>query len=958
MLEMNRPRELARLTTRTTTLAGFASAAGEQESDVGSPLARGENLARYVILGCLGVGGMGVVYAAYDPQLDRKIAVKVLRQRFFSDADGGTSRRRLLREAQALARLAHPNVVAVFDAGVIDGPDDDDQIFVAMEFVAGRDLREWSRVERRSWRDTLRIYRQAGRGLAAAHDAGLVHRDFKPDNVIVGDDGRVRVLDFGLARPAAATDGEPPDSEARFGTPAYMAPEQLDGRAADARSDQYSFCCALYEALYGETPFGGEKGAERQAAKRRGELREPPAGAGVPAWIQSALERGLEPRPENRHSSMQALLQVLGRDPAKWRRGIVGAATVAALALALGSGWQAFTDHQARFCRDAGTHLAGIWDDPRRQAIHQAFLLSRVDYATTAYRYVAETLDDYTNQWIDMRTEACEATHLRGEQSPELLDLRMSCLDRRLQEVAAAVDLLQRADAVVVERAAQLSDGLSSLATCADAARLKAVVQLPADPTVAEKVAEIRELLARARASQLAGQTAEGLELARDAAARSEPSSYPPLLAEARLHLGFIQLALGDFKAADATLRESWRYAEAGRHDEVKISAIFYLAWSTISQRLGFEAGWERLAIADGVIRGLGDPENLRIYWHYAASYLYQAAGRLDQAAVYARQAAAGSRALLGEDHLTVADYTHQLGSVLVSQGRLEEALEHLLDAERIRRRALGDEHPKSGLSYQALGRTYLELGLWTEAGDKLQQAHRLLAQSFGPESREAITVIHDLGTIDIHQGRYQQALARHRQALTIRRRLQDPYEAARSLNMIGLALTRSGRLAEAEAALSEALSIAETTRDAEDPVLAHYLINLAELRIAGARYSQAELLLERASQLKPSAGARLEIEIRRGLVDLETGELEDARRRLEQALQKVEPSDLLDWADGRFALARTLAKLGREPDRVRALAREAGDGYSRLAGSQEKAARVRDWLEMYEAERRPANLG
>ncbi|HET6583005.1 MAG TPA: serine/threonine-protein kinase, partial [Nannocystaceae bacterium] len=247
------------------TLVDAASASGGRRSSDETRLARGTTLGRYVVLERIGSGGMGVVYAAYDPQLDRKVALKLLHAREERDGDSG-GRARVLREAQAMARLSHPNVVAVHDVGVVD-----DTLFVAMEFVEGVTLGHFIAAGSRRWNEVLDVFEPAGRGLAAAHAAGLVHRDFKPDNVMIGNDGRVRVMDFGLARAAAEITTESSEGSggsivelsgvdrltrtgALVGTPAYMAPELLAGGNADARSDQFAFCVALHRALYGTAP--------------------------------------------------------------------------------------------------------------------------------------------------------------------------------------------------------------------------------------------------------------------------------------------------------------------------------------------------------------------------------------------------------------------------------------------------------------------------------------------------------------------------------------------------------------------------------------------------------------------------------------------------------------------------------------------------------------------------------
>jgi tRNA A-37 threonylcarbamoyl transferase component Bud32 len=298
-----------------------SSGPGEEEEG----LLSGTRVGRYVVEELVGRGAMGAVYAAHDPDLDRKVAVKLLRAGSLSEAARQRVRARLLREAKAMARLSHPEVITVYDVGAFG-----DQLFVAMEYVDGGTLRHWRAVQHRSYADIMAVYERAGSGLAAAHEAGLVHRDFKPDNVLIGRDGRVRVMDFGLARSAERGDvaaepisGEMAVTESRalsstltrtgtlLGTPAYMAPEQLRGGTANARSDVFSFCVALYEALYGERPFAGANVVGLQKAIEQGQVRAPPMITRVPAWVHALLLRGLRAPPEERFASMRGLLDAL-----------------------------------------------------------------------------------------------------------------------------------------------------------------------------------------------------------------------------------------------------------------------------------------------------------------------------------------------------------------------------------------------------------------------------------------------------------------------------------------------------------------------------------------------------------------------------------------------------------------------------------------------------------------------
>ncbi len=345
-------------------------------------------LSRYVVLEQIGRGGLGSVYRAYDPQLDRSVAIKVLHDRRESA--------RLLREAQALARLSHPNVVTVHDVGVAD----DGAVFVAMELVEGSTISAWLAERSRSWTEVRDVFEQAGRGLLAAHEAGLVHRDFKPSNAIVGN-GNVRVLDFGLARAAGGTE-EPEDAPRNLlaqtvtaagtwlGTPAYVAPEQIRGEDAGPPADQFSFCVALYEGLYGERPFVGEDVEQTLAAIRRCDPPSRPVGSRVPAWMHAVLLRGLRRAPTERWSSMADLLHALVRDRRSRRRQRIAIAGALVLATMLGAGAVlAFQPEPAPAEVELVDRLA---DEARAAASESWFVYPPADDPdrATAYRKVLE----------------------------------------------------------------------------------------------------------------------------------------------------------------------------------------------------------------------------------------------------------------------------------------------------------------------------------------------------------------------------------------------------------------------------------------------------------------------------------------------------------------------------------------------------------------------------------------
>ena len=282
-----------------------------------APPMPGATIGRYTILAKVGAGGMGVVYRALDPSLDREVALKLVRPARMRGKGGEEHRARLLQEARALAKLQHPNVIRVYDVGEHEGG-----VFFAMEFAQGKDASQWIALEAPVWTRILAVFRAAGRGLAAAHGAGLVHRDFKPANILVGDDLRVRVLDFGLARAAQDIRGSDPAPDDEFaevqtadgivvGTPAYMAPEQIQGLPADGRSDQFAFCVSLWECLFDELPYRGRTPRAMGQAKVLGKLAAPPEDCGVPHTLIDILAKGLSPNPGRRFDSMPDLLRKL-----------------------------------------------------------------------------------------------------------------------------------------------------------------------------------------------------------------------------------------------------------------------------------------------------------------------------------------------------------------------------------------------------------------------------------------------------------------------------------------------------------------------------------------------------------------------------------------------------------------------------------------------------------------------
>jgi tetratricopeptide (TPR) repeat protein/predicted Ser/Thr protein kinase len=645
---------------------------------------RGEQVGRYLVLEKVGQGGMGIVYAAWDPDLGRRVAIKLLRTDK-QHAEGRTiGQARLLREAQAMARVSHPHVISVFDVGTLG-----EGVFVAMEFVDGTTLKKWVKDEQHSWHEVLDTFLAAGRGLAGAHAAGLVHRDFKPDNVLIGRDGRVRVTDFGLAR--MAEDGEEPQRPAlpegaldhaapelvqvtldgqAVGTLMYMSPEQRRGEAPDARGDQFSFCVALYWALFGVWPFDRTRSSARDAdysppssnkgtsrpSQRPGELRPidpatgafaPPKDSKIPAFIQRAIMRGLAPEPKDRFPSMEALLGQLEYRP-RVRRLAAGAAALTLVALGSGYAWYA-QQAQAELCTGAEQKLAGIWDDAARKKVTDALVATgKPDAADVASR-VTRMLDTYAQGWVTESTEACRATRIRGEQTEQLHSLRVVCLERRLQDVKAVAGVLASADAGLVPKAVDTVAVLPSLRACADVATLSQVEAPPEDPKIRGEIERISGELSRLKAMTDAGRYKPAKEVAEQAVKDASALGYRPLTAEALYGQGFLEARSADYVQAERHLTQAVWTAHASHNDVVAAKAMSSMTFTLGAdpKRLDEALQWSELTKAS--IARMGGNEELETEVENSLGVIYSRAEKLDEALAHIERALQLNERLFGK---------------------------------------------------------------------------------------------------------------------------------------------------------------------------------------------------------------------------------------------------------------------------------------------------------------------
>ena len=537
-------------------------------------------LGRYVVLRRLGAGAMGTVYLAYDPELDRKLALKLLH--------GGDSPKRrvaLLREAQALAKLTHPNVVAVHDVG-----EHDSAVYVAMEFVEGVTLRDWLARETRSWRSVLDVFLEAGRGLQAAHSRGLIHRDFKPDNVMIADSGRVLVMDFGLARPTAEATSEPDDEldsisgsvlmEATLGhvagTPAYMAPEQAVASALTPAADQFSFCVSLWEALYGKRPFDGPTYPELLRNIADGRFRATPNDRRVPRWLRRVLVRGLRANAEDRWPSVDALAEALDRGRGQWRW---KAAVAAVLVLAVPAAVVARQHSQEReqiqqriaVCHEDADDIQRVWNDDTRSRLRDGLRSTGVSFADDSADTLIPWLDTYTDAWRRGRFETCVRTTVEKEWSAERADRAMWCFEDRRQQLVATVAQISGSDAKAARRAVRIASYLDPVDACLDPELIERLPAPPAD--IRDQIRAIREQLIESDRLRHGGMPLDAFEVAHTARMDAAELDWPPVLASSLFLEGRSLLESGRWKRAEPLLTEAFFVAEEAGSREVAFRA-------------------------------------------------------------------------------------------------------------------------------------------------------------------------------------------------------------------------------------------------------------------------------------------------------------------------------------------------------------------------------------------------
>ncbi|MDX2092129.1 MAG: serine/threonine-protein kinase, partial [Kofleriaceae bacterium] len=758
------------------------------ESSDGAPgldvLCRGTRVGRYEVTSLVGAGAMGRVYAAIDSELGRTIALKLVRAGRGAEAD-----RRLLREARTMAKLTHPNVVTVHDVGMFG-----EHVFLAMELIEGETLRTWLTESRRT-RSVLTTFLAAGRGLAAAHAAGVVHRDFKPDNVLVGRGDRVVVTDFGLARDTS-DEGEEPHLLA--GTPVYMAPEQLRREQIDARADQFSFCIALHEGLTGERPYRGKHTAELLAAISGQAFVD---ARGAPKHVQRAIRRGLSASPEDRFASMDELLAALARDPTATRRKVaIGA--LAGVTLVVAGSRMTTSRTERPSCRDeVPGKLEAVWGAPQRASVRAAFLATGIANAAAAATRVDNAIDTYGARWTAMHVEACDATHERHEQPSELLDRRVGCLAERLGDLRTLIDVLVHADADVVNNAVNAVDGLGALDQC-DALALGADRAM--STAQREKVAALRADLSRAQLLRAAGRVTDSLALAKAAAQASDELDDPSLAALARLRIGQAESAAGDAASASITLRRAAELADIAKEDALRAEALtsrLFVEGTTlrngalIAELDGAAAaviarmgdGWMSAGLEGARLHALGNALVTKGSLTGDTATQEQGAATLEKAAAL-REAVHGMRS---------PEVATTRNSLCAAKGMLfayESALEQCQRAADIWVDRLGPTHPHLSKAYTNLGNVLESLERFDEALAQYEHA-ATVAHALGEEHHLYWSALSNLAAALSRRGDYDRAISLHLRVVELQERVPalPGFSRENVLTNLGIAYQRKG---------------------------------------------------------------------------------------------------------------------------------------------------------------------
>ncbi|MCX4241979.1 serine/threonine-protein kinase [Paraliomyxa miuraensis] len=820
----------------------------------------GDVIGRYVVLHRLGRGGMGVVLAAFDPQLDRKIALKLLHSEPGREHRASRKRDRLLREARVMAQLSHPNIVTVHDVG-----EHERRVFLAMEFVEGRTLAQWQEQGPRSWQETLVVYLAAGRGLAAAHAQGLVHRDFKPDNVMIDEHQRVRVMDFGLAlrreeestrdpvipaelsHPVSATLTE---AGRLMGTPAYMSPEQWSQREADARSDQFSFCVSLFEALHGQRPFAGSSMPEIAASVLAGQLRTAPDSSRAPAWLLRALRRGLAIDPADRFESMDRCLEALARGQARRRLRLIALGGAGLVLAGLGALAASRLAERRRIeaCHAQGAEIEASWNPGTAAGLRRAFVDTGVSFAEPSADTVVAHFDHFADTWRSTKTAVCLGAEDHEASQGERVERAQWCLEEHRAQLDVLVRELGEADRITIEHAVTTAMSLANVEPCGDPIALQRLVA--PERVHRDSALAVHRDIARGLALGRAGLDEDGLAVAVEARRRAQELQWPPLVAAASLAVGTIQSMQERYSEAEVSFEAAFFAARAAEATSIEAEAAIQLVGLVGGElgRHGDGMRWSRHGAL--ALDGLGESAVLsRATMLSLRGMVERRGGAYGAATADLGRALAIREARLGQAHPMVATVLANLGLVAWDAGRYDEADALHRRSLEINEASLGAGHPSVARALNNLAILHETSGHYEQAEALHRRAREIFEAAYGPEHTDVAMSINNLGVVAIARGRVDEARALHARAIEIWERVLGPDhpEVAQGLANLAAAVEQLGDGDEARRLYLRALELQRRKLGPDHPTVGDTLNNLGVNHFEAGAYADAITYYEQA---------------------------------------------------------------------------------------------------------------
>lgn len=775
-------------------------------------LLRGMSVGKYIIVGLIGIGGMGVVYSARDPELDRLVALKLIRP----SQDIRRASKLLHREAQAMARLNHPHVLTVYEVGSFH-----DYVFIAMELVDGQTVSQWACQQRRSASEIIDVYYQAGLGLAAAHRAGILHRDVKPENILISRNREVFISDFGLAQSSSrqateslwgtALDAEIPDHVTSLsrsglvGTPGYVSPEVMSGQPASAASDQYGFCVSLFATLFGHLPSASiSKGI---AARSTHSTRS------VPRYVRQILSKGLDLDSSKRFGSMDELLLAL--ESGRRRRGlaqtILLGACIALLIMAVGIG-QYTKQRQSLRCEGAADRLSGGWNPVAHAELVRQVEVAALPVARNAIGQQLIAFGNYAQTIRSVYVAACTSAEQNQVSTSDQVLSDLNCLELRLSIVREFTSQLLKGGSYPSEPFLQAIRDLPSLEDCrhADSSRLESPTsrrdpQRDVEPALNREIADAYRLLAAGEYGSAQAAAEHAANAARSAGARQSWN-------EAQWLYGVLCERQQMFAKAELAFHQLLMSSLEHRQDRTAVMALTALARSVGQGLHRLEEGRRFAEYGQAILQRIGSPRILGIELDLVRGTLLQMSGEHRAALVLHKRALAALQSEYGAEDTALLAAMGQIASDHRALAEFAEVQQWFQRAHRIAQRAFGDLHPETIRLLIETGVAASRLNRYDEGLGHCQRAAQLFGQlEHGSEFLEA-QMLSCRAEAEINLGNCPGAEAdiRHLLALDEKRVGHQSKEVTSDLAGLGSVLgVCHGASAESVSALEESLRLA-----------------------------------------------------------------------------------------------------------------------------------------------------